>query len=191
MCAGITVYSPLVYYGVTKGMKVAVAGLGGLGSMAVKFAVAMGCDVTVLSRGTAKKEEAINRLGAHHFINSSVQEETKEAANRFDRIIDTIAAEHDVRALLHMTATNGKVIMVGAPPAPFMVHAFDLIPKRKVLAASMIGGIKETQEMLDYCGANNIFCEVEVIKPDYINQAYDRAVNSDVRYRFSIDVSHM
>ena len=112
-------------------MKVAVAGLGGLGSMAVKFAVAMGCEVTVTSRGTAKKEEAISRLGAHHFINSSAKEEVKEAANRFDRIIDTIAAEHDVRALIAMVATNGTLVMVGIPPKPFMVHAFDLIPKRK------------------------------------------------------------
>jgi uncharacterized zinc-type alcohol dehydrogenase-like protein len=191
LCAGITVYSPLAHYGVTKGMKVGVAGLGGLGSMAVKFAVAMGCEVTVLSRGTAKKEEAISRLGAHHFINSSDKDELKAHANTFDRIIDTIAAEHDIRALIATVATNGIMIMVGAPPAPFMVHAFDLIPKRKQLVGSLIGGIKETQEMLNYCGEKNIFCEVEVIKPEQINVAYERAINSDVRYRFSIDVAHM
>lgn len=191
LCAGVTVYSPLTYYGCEKGMKIAVAGLGGLGSMAVKFGVAMGAHVTVLSRGTAKKEEAMARLGAHDFIDSTNKEAMAAAAERFDRIVDTIAADHDIGALMKTVNINGKLILVGAPATPLTISAFDLIVRRKSLVGSLIGGIKETQDMLNLCGEKEVFCDVEVIKPEYITEAYDRAVAGDVRYRFSIDCSHM
>jgi uncharacterized zinc-type alcohol dehydrogenase-like protein len=191
LCAGITVYSPLVYYGAKAGDKIAVAGLGGLGSMAVKFGVAMGCDVTVISRGTAKKEEAISRLGAHHFIDSTDTDAWNAAKESFDRIVDTISAEHDIKNYMSLLAINGMLILVGAPPKPFPLGAFDFIPRRKGLVGSLIGGIKETQQMLDFCGEKGVFCDVEVIKPSEITAAYDRAVAGDVRYRFSIDVTQM
>ena len=191
LCAGVTVYSPLVHYGLEKGMKLAVAGLGGLGSMAVKFGVAMGAHVTVISRGTAKKDEAMSRLGAHDFIDSTDKAQLAAAAERFDRIVDTISADHDIGALMKTVNIDGKLILVGAPPTPLTISAFDLIVRRKSLVGSLIGGIKETQDMLDLCGEKNVFCDVEVIKPEYITQAYDRAVKGDVLYRFSIDCSHM
>ncbi len=191
LCAGVTVYSPLVYYGLQKGMKLAVAGLGGLGSMAVKFGVAMGAHVTVISRGSVKKEEAMSRLGAHDYIDSTDKAQMAAAAERFDRIVDTISADHDIAALMRTVNIDGKLILVGAPPTPLTISAFDLIVRRKSLVGSLIGGIKETQEMLDLCGEKGVSCEVEVIKPDYISEAYDRAVKGDVRYRFSIDCSHM
>lgn len=191
LCAGITVYSPLVHYGIEKGMNVAVAGLGGLGAMAVKFAVAFGCHVTVLSRGTAKKEEALTKLGAHDFVDSTNPEAMKAVAEKFDRIVDTISADHDINALLATVAVDGKLILVGASPSPLPVSAFGVIVRRKSLVGSLIGGIKETQEMLDFCAKHKIYSDVEVIKPDYIDEAYNRAVKGDVRYRFSIDVKQM
>ncbi len=191
LCAGITVYSPLKYYGIKAGQKLAVAGLGGLGSMAVKFGVAMGCHVTVISRGTSKKEEAISRLGAHDFLDSTNKEAWDASKERFDQILDTISADHDIKAYLSLLNVNGKLILVGAPSKPVQIGAFDFIVRRKSWVGSLIGGIKETQEMLDFCAEKGVFCEVEVIKPEQINEAYDRAVAGDVKYRFSIDVSHM
>jgi uncharacterized zinc-type alcohol dehydrogenase-like protein len=144
LCAGVTVYSPIVYYGLKAGDKLAVAGLGGLGSMAVKFGVALGAHVTVISRGSGKKDEAINRLGAHAFVDSTDPEAMKGVANTFDRIVDTISADHNIQQLMGTLTTNGKLILVGAPPAPLTVGAFDFIVKRKSLVGSLIGGIKET-----------------------------------------------
>ena len=188
MCAGITVYSPMVYYGVKKDDKIAVAGLGGLGHMAVKLGVAMGAHVTVLSRGTAKKEEAMTRLGAHAYVDVTDPAQVKAHADTFSHIVDTISAPHDVNMYLGMADFDGKVIMVGASPEALPVHSFAYIVKRKSLVGSLIGGIRETQEMLDFCGEKNVYCEVECIKPEQINEAYDRTVKADVRYRFVIDV---
>jgi uncharacterized zinc-type alcohol dehydrogenase-like protein len=179
----------MVYYGVKKGDKIAVAGLGGLGSMAVKFGVAMGCHVTVLSRGTAKKEEAMSRLGAHDFIDSTT--DTSAHGEKFSHIVDTISADHNLGQYMKMLDISGKLILVGGNPVPSPISAFDFIVRRKQLVGSLIGGIKETQEMLNFCGEKSVFCEVEVIPPEMITEAYDRAVKGDVRYRFSIDVSKM
>lgn len=181
----------MMYYGVKKGEKFAVAGLGGLGSMAVKFGVAMGAHVTVLSRGTAKKEEAMTKLGAHDYVDMTDADAVKAKSDTFAHIVDTIAAKHDINVYMNMLDYDGQCIMVGASPEPLPIHSFSYIAKRKSLVGSLIGGIKETQEMLDFCGKHNIDCQAEVIKPDYINEAYERTTKSDVRYRFSIDVSHM
>lgn len=145
LCAGITVYSPMMYYGVKKGDKIGVAGLGGLGSMAVKFGVAMGCHVTVLSRGTKKKEEAMSRLGAHAFVDTTDPESIKATAMSFTHIVDTIAAKHDLHPMFSMLDYDGKLIMVGASPEPMALSAFAYIAQRKSLVGSLIGGIKETQ----------------------------------------------
>jgi len=190
MCAGITVYSPMSFYNLRPGQKLAVAGLGGLGHMAVKIGVAWGCEVTVLSRGTGKRDEALNKLGAHHFVNSKVEEEMKACSNQFDMIIDTIAAVHDVGAYLATVAPDGRMVMVGAPPGSFpLPGAGSLIGKRKSLCGSLIGGVRETQEMLNFCALHNITCEIEMCDADYINEAYERTCNSDVKYRFVIDTS--
>ena len=191
LCAGITVYSPLKHYGVEKGMRVAVAGLGGLGAMAVKFAVAFGCHVTVISRGTAKKEEALSRLGAHDFVDSTDKTAMAAKSECFDRIIDTISADHDVMALMLTLDIDGICILVGIPPSRIQFIPQYIYRRRRQFVGSLIGGIKETQEMLDFCAENKISSDVEVIKPDYIDQAYDRTVKGDVRYRFCIDVKHM
>lgn len=191
LCAGITVWSPMQYYGVKKGEKFAVAGLGGLGHMAVKFGVAMGCHVTVLSRGMAKKEEAMSKLGAHAFVDVTDPAQVKEVQDSFAHIVDTIAAKHDINMYMNMLDINGQCIMVGASPEPLPIHSFSYIAKRKSLVGSLIGGIKETQEMLDFCGKHNIVCDVEEIKPEQINEAYERTIKSDVRYRFVIDVQQM
>ncbi len=144
LCAGVTVYSPLIYYGIKAGQKLAVAGLGGLGSMAVKFGVALGCHVTVISRGTAKKAEAISVLGAHDYLDSTDKEAWAAAAERFDQIIDTISADHDIKSYMSTLNINGKHILVGGSPSPIVIGAFDFIVRRKQLVGSLIGGIKET-----------------------------------------------
>lgn len=179
------------YYGVKKGDNIAVAGLGGLGSMAVKFGVAMGCTVTVVSRGTAKKEEAMSRLGAHNFVDSTNPEDMKAHCMKFTHIVDTISAKHDLGAMMSLLDFDGKLIMVGATAEPMALSNFAYIAQRKSLCGSLIGGIDETQEMIDFCAKEKIYCDVEVIKPEQINEAYTRAVASDVRYRFSIDVKQM
>lgn len=187
LCAGITTYSPLRHWGVGKGHKVGVLGLGGLGHMAVKFAAAFGAEVTMLSTSPSKEADA-KRLGAHRFALTKDPEQLKDLNSYFDFIIDTVSAEHDYGMYLNMLNVDGTLICVGAPPTPAQVSAFSLIFGRRKIGGSLIGGIKETQEMLDYCAANNITSDVEVIAAGDINQAYDRMLKGDVRYRFVIDM---
>ena len=188
LCAGITTYSPLRHWTIGKGHKVAVLGLGGLGHMGVKLAASMGADVTMLSH-TASKQKDAERLGAHHFVLTSDAEQVKAVAKTFDFILDTVSAEHDYNVYLNMLKTDGVMVCVGAPPAPAQVPAFNLILNRRSLAGSLIGGLPETQEMLDYCAAHNIVSDVEVINIKDINDAYERMLKGDVRYRFVIDMS--
>ncbi|MEN9571052.1 MAG: hypothetical protein RL172_2283 [Bacteroidota bacterium] len=190
LCAGITTYSPLRHWKVGPGQKVAVVGLGGLGHMGVKFAAAFGAEVTVLSTSASKKNDAL-ALGAHHFAVTSDADVMKNLRGTFDFILNTVSAQHEYNDYLNLLSLNGTMVIVGIPPRPSVAGAFNLIGKRRSLAGSMIGGIKETQEMLDYCAQHNIVSEVEVIKADYINQAYERMLQSDVRYRFVIDVASM
>lgn len=187
LCAGVTVFSPMMHYGLKPTHKFAVAGMGGLGHMAVKFGVALCCDTTVVSRGSSKKEHCLRDLGAHHYIDSTSAEELKANARTFDFIIFTISAECDFSAYLNLLKTDGKFIVVGAPPKPVQIPVFAIIPTRRTIAGSMIGGVKETQDMLDFCGRHNIVCDIEKITADQINEAYDRAVAGDVKYRFVID----
>ena len=187
LCAGITTYSPLRRWGVGPGKKVAVAGLGGLGHMGVKLAVAMGADVTVLSTSPSKEADA-KRLGAQHFLNTKDEAAMKSAAGSFDFLLDTISAPHDYNSYLGLLTLNGVMVVVGVPVEPTTLHAFSLIGGNKVLAGSLIGGIPETQEMLDFCAEHNVTSDVEIISPDRIEEAYDRTVKSDVRYRFVIDM---
>jgi uncharacterized zinc-type alcohol dehydrogenase-like protein len=189
LCAGITCYSPLKRFGLQKGQKLAVAGLGGLGHMGVKLGVAMGAEVTVISRGAGKKEEALGKLGAHAFLDSTDPAAFAAAAGTFDFILDTIAADHDIAAYLGLLRAYGKCVLVGVPPKPLTLHAFNIVGGGKTLAGSLIGGIVETQEMLDFCAEHKIVCEIEVIAAKQISEAYDRAVASDVKYRFVIDTA--
>lgn len=188
LCAGITTYSPLRHWKVGKGMKVGILGLGGLGHMGVKLAVSMGAEVTVLSH-TASKEKDAMRLGAHKFILTSNEEQVKSVAGYFDFILDTVSAQHDYNFYLGMLRTNGKMVCVGVPPEPTPVHSMSLIFGRKSLGGSLIGGIPETQEMLDFCAKHNIVSDIELIAMKDINTAYDRLLKSDVKYRFVIDMS--
>lgn len=190
LCAGITTYSPLKYVGVGKGHKVGVLGLGGLGHMAVKFAVAFGAEVTMLSSSPSKKADA-EKLGAHHFALTSDASTMKSLANSFDFILNTVSAQHDYSMYLNLLRTNGTMIVVGVPPVPATIPAIQLIMKRKSIIGSLIGGIKETQEMLDYCAEHNIVSEVEVINANQINEAYERMLKGDVRYRFVIDTASL
>ncbi len=187
LCAGITTYSPLKRWGVGPGKKVAVAGLGGLGHMGVKLASAMGAEVTVLSTSPSKEKDA-RGLGAAHFLVTKDEEAMKAAAGSFDFLLDTISAPHDYNAYLGLLTLNGVMVVVGVPVEPASLHAFSLIGGNKVLAGSLIGGIPETQEMLDFCAEHNVTSDVEIITPDQIEEAYDRTVKSDVRYRFVIDM---
>lgn len=189
LCAGITTYSPLKHWGVGPGKKVAVAGLGGLGHMGVKIAVAMGAEVTVLSTSPSKEADA-KKLGAHKFLNIRDEEARVSATGSFDLILDTISANHDYNAYLALLGLAGVMVIVGVPTEATEVNAFSLIGGNKVLAGSMIGGIPETQEMLDFCADHGITSDIELIKPDYIETAYDRTVRSDVRYRFVIDMQN-
>ena len=190
LCAGITTYSPLKYVGVKPGDKVAVLGLGGLGHMAVKFAASFGAEVTMLSGSPSKKSDA-EKLGAHHFALTSDPEVLNGLQNHFDVILNTVSAPHDYNTYLNLLNTNGTMIVVGAPPTPQEVSAFGLILKRRSIIGSLIGGIKETQEMLDYCAEHNIVSDVEVIDIAYINEAYERMLKGDVRYRFVIDIASL
>jgi len=190
LCAGITTYSPLRHWKIGKGHKVAIVGLGGLGHMAVKFAASFGADVTVLSTSASKKQDALN-LGAHHFEVTSDPETMKQLQGKFDFILSTISAQNDYNQYLNLLTLNGTMVVVGVPPQPSTVHAFSLIGKRRSLAGSLIGGIKETQEMLDYCAEHNIVSEVEVIKVSEVNEAYERMLKADVRYRFVIDIASL
>jgi uncharacterized zinc-type alcohol dehydrogenase-like protein len=187
LCAGITTYSPLRHFNVGPGQRVGIVGLGGLGHMAVKLAASMGAEVTVFSTSKTKEQDA-RRLGAHDFVVSLDPKNLDSLANRFDFILDAVSAPHDVNAYLNLLRRDGVMVMVGVPAKPLEVHAFSLIPKRRKLAGSMIGGIRETQEMLDYCTGKNITSDVEVIPIQQVNEAYDRAIKGDVRYRFVIDM---
>jgi uncharacterized zinc-type alcohol dehydrogenase-like protein len=188
LCAGITTYSPLRHWKVGQGHKVGVLGLGGLGHMAVKFAASFGAEVTMLSTSPEKEADA-KRLGAHRFALTKDKEQLKDLTKYFDFIIDTVSAEHDYNMYLNMLNTNGVMICVGAPPAPAQVPAFNLIFQRRSIAGSLIGGLPETQEMLDYCAEHNIVSDVEVIPMQKINEAYERMLKGDVRYRFVIDMA--
>jgi uncharacterized zinc-type alcohol dehydrogenase-like protein len=188
LCAGITTYSPLKYWKVGKGHKLAVLGLGGLGHMAVKFGVAFGAEVTVLSTSPGKEENA-RALGAHKFVVTTDEEQVKAAIGTFDFILDTVSAEHDFNMYLSLLRTNGTHICVGAPPKPAEISAFSLLAGRKNVAGSGIGGIAETQEMLDYCAENNIVSDIELIDIKDIQTAYERMTKGDVRYRFVIDMA--
>jgi len=188
LCAGITTYSPLKHWKVGKGHKLAVLGLGGLGHMAVKFGVAFGADVTVLSTSPSKEADA-KKLGAHHFVVTTDAAQVKAARGSFDFILDTVSAEHDINMYLRLLKTNGTHICVGAPSQPSPVSAFSLIGGRKSLAGSGIGGLAETQEMLDYCAEHNIVSDIEMIDIKNIKTAYERMLKGDVRYRFVIDMA--
>ena len=188
LCAGITTYSPLRHWKVGKGTRVGVLGLGGLGHMAVKLAVSMGAEVTMLSHTAAKATDA-KRLGAHKFVLTTDEEQAKAVTGYFDFILDTVSAEHDYNFYIGMLRTNGSLVCVGIPPNPAQIPAMNLIFGRKSFAGSLIGGISETQEMLDYCGVHNIVSDVEVIAMKDINTAYERMIKGDVRYRFVIDMA--
>ena len=188
LCAGITTYSPLRHWKVGKGHKVGVIGLGGLGHMAVKFAASFGAEVTMLSTSAAKEADA-RKLGAHKFVLTTDPAQVKSVRGYFDFIIDTVSAPHDYNKVLSMLRVNGVQICVGVPPTPTEVLGFNLIGKRRSIAGSMIGGISETQEMLDYCAEHNIVSDVEVIDIKDINDAYERMLKGDVRYRFVIDMA--
>lgn len=190
LCAGITTYSPLRHWKVGAGSKVAIVGLGGLGHMGVKFAAAFGADVTVLSTSPSKKNDAL-ALGAHHFAVTKDEATMKSLQGKFDFILDTVSAQHEYNDYLNLLTVNGTLVVVGIPPKPSIVGAFNLIGKRRSVAGSMIGGIRETQEMLDYCAEHNIVSDVEVVKADYVNEAYERMLKNDVRYRFVIDIASL
>ncbi|MBS1946802.1 MAG: NAD(P)-dependent alcohol dehydrogenase [Bacteroidetes bacterium] len=190
LCAGITTYSPLRHVGVKKGDKVAVVGLGGLGHMAVKFASSFGAEVTMLS-SSPTKEAGAKKLGAHHFVLTSDAKQLNAVKNKFDVILNTVSAPHQYATYLNLLTVNGTMIVVGAPPKPSEVPALNLIIKRRSIVGSLIGGIAETQEMLDYCAECNIVSDVEVIDISYINQAYERMLKNDVRYRFVIDIASL
>ncbi len=186
LCAGITLYSPIKHWKVGPGKKVAVMGLGGLGHMGVKFAVALGAEVTVLSHSPSKEADA-KAMGAHHCVSTKDPEVFKKLAKSFDVILNTVSAEVDINQYLNLLAQDGTLVVIGLPGKPYSVHAGVLLGARRSMAGSMIGGIPEMQEMLDFCGEKNILSDVEVIKADYINKAYERTVASDVKYRFVID----
>jgi uncharacterized zinc-type alcohol dehydrogenase-like protein len=190
LCAGITTYSPIRHWGVTKDKKVGVAGLGGLGHMAVKFAHALGAHVVVFTTSPSKKQDAL-RLGADEVVMSKNADEMRKHTGSFDFILDAIAADHDISAYINLLRRDGNITLVGAPEKPLSVSAFGLIMGRRSLSGSPIGGIAETQEMLDFCGQHNITADVEVIPIQKVNEAYERLLKSDVKYRFSIDMASL
>jgi uncharacterized zinc-type alcohol dehydrogenase-like protein len=190
LCAGITTYSPLRHWGVTKGKKVGVVGLGGLGHMGVKFAHALGAHVVVFTTSPGKKKDAL-RLGADEVVISKDANQMAKHAGSFDFILDAVAAEHDINAYINMLARDGNITMVGAPEKPLPVAVFGLIMRRRSFSGSCIGGIAETQEMLDFCSQHNLVSDVEVIPIQKVNEAYERLLKSDVKYRFSIDMASL
>ena len=190
LCAGITTYSPLRHWGVTKGKKVGVVGLGGLGHMGVKFAHALGAHVVVFTTSESKKDDA-RRLGADEVVISKNADEMNKHVRSFDFILDAVAADHDVASYINLLARDGNLTLVGAPEKPLSIPAFGLIMGRRSFSGSPIGGIAETQEMLDFCGKHNITADVEVIPVQKINEAYERLLKSDVKYRFSIDMASL
>jgi uncharacterized zinc-type alcohol dehydrogenase-like protein len=188
LCAGITTYAPLRHWGAGPGKKVAVVGLGGLGHMAVKLAHAMGAEVTVLSQSLSKKEDGL-RLGADHYYATKDPETFKKLAGTFDLIVNTVSAKIDLDAYLSLLALDGTLVNVGAPSEPLSVKVFSLIMTRRSFAGSLIGGIRQTQEMLDFCAKHHLGADIEVIPASKINEAYERVLASDVRYRFVIDAA--
>jgi uncharacterized zinc-type alcohol dehydrogenase-like protein len=188
LCAGITTYSPLRYWKVGKSSKVGIVGLGGLGHMGLKFARAFGAHVVQFTTSPKKTDDAL-RLGAHEVVLSTDSKAMGDHAGTFDFILDTVSADHDLNAYLQLLKRDAVHVLVGAPDRPAQVSAFSLIPKRRSLAASMIGGVRETQEMLDYCAENNIVCDIEVVPPSKINEAFRRLARNDVKYRFVIDMA--
>jgi uncharacterized zinc-type alcohol dehydrogenase-like protein len=190
LCAGITTYSPMRHWGVTKGKKVGVVGLGGLGHMGVKFAHALGAHTVVFTTSPSKKEDAL-RLGADEVVLSKNANEMEKHLGSFDFILDAVSANHDINVYLNLLRHDGNITLVGAPEKPLAVAAFALIMGRRSLSGSPIGGIAETQEMLDFCGKHNITSDVEVIPIQKINEAYERLLKSDVKYRFSIDMASL
>jgi len=190
LCAGITTYSPLRFAGVTKGTKVAVAGLGGLGHLGVKFAAAFGAEVTMLSTSKSKEADA-KQLGAHNFVLTTDKEQLKQYKGYFDVILNTVAANHSYDTYLNLLALNGKMIIVGIPPKASEVPAGKMLENRRSIIGSMIGGTVETQEMLDFCAEHNIVADVELINMQDINEAYERMLKNDVKYRFVIDLASL
>lgn len=190
LCAGITTYSPMRHWGVAKGQKVGIVGLGGLGHMGVKFSHAFGSHVVVFTTSSNKVEDAL-RLGADEVVISRNAEEMAKHSNSFDFILDTVSADHDINAYINLLRRDGNITLVGAPTKPLGVSAFSLIVGRRSLSGSNIGGIAETQEMLDFCGEHNITADVEVIPIQNVNEAYERLLKSDVKYRFSIDMASL
>lgn len=188
LCAGITTWSPLRKWKVGKGHKLAVVGLGGLGHMAVKFGVALGAEVTVISTSPSK-QEAAKKLGAHHFIVSKDEEQVQSVFHSFDFVLDTVAQDHDINPLITILRTNGTYINVGLPPKPWEISSFSLVLGNKSITGSGVGGLKEVQDMLDFCAENNIVSDIEIIDIKSINEAFIRMEKGDVRYRFVIDMS--
>lgn len=191
LCAGITTYSPLARFGAKPTHRVAIVGLGGLGHMGVKFAVAFGAHTTVISRGTSKRDHALKELNAHAFIDSTNPAEMAAAMGSFDFILDCVAANHDVGSLIGLLNVGGEIVLVGVPSEALTLSPFPFIMGRKRFSGSAIGSIEETQEMLDFCGKHNIVCDIETIKATEINAAFERAIKSDVKYRFVIDTATM
>jgi alcohol dehydrogenase (NADP+) len=190
LCAGITTFSPLHHWGVGKGKKVGIVGLGGLGHMGVKFAHALGAHVVLFTTSPGKKDDAL-RLGADEVVISKNADEMAKHAGSFDFILDAVSADHDINALLGLLRRDGNLTLVGAPEKPFPVSAFNLIFARRSLSGSLIGGIAETQEMLDFCSKHNLTADVEVIPIQKVNEAYERLLKADVKYRFSIDMASL
>jgi uncharacterized zinc-type alcohol dehydrogenase-like protein len=190
LCAGITTYSPMRHWNVGKGKKVGIVGLGGLGHMGVKFAHALGAHVVVFTASPNKKEDAL-RLGADEVVVSRNANEMKKHNESFDFILAAVSADHDIGAYLDLLGVDGNLTLVGAPAKPLGVAAFDLIMRRRSISGSAIGGIPETQEMLDFCGAHNVTADVEIIPIQKVNEAYERLLRSDVKYRFSIDMASL
>ncbi|MDP1721231.1 MAG: NAD(P)-dependent alcohol dehydrogenase [Candidatus Nanopelagicaceae bacterium] len=186
LCAGITLYSPLKHWGAQPGMKVGVIGLGGLGHMGVKFAKALGANVTVFSHSPGKENDAL-AMGTDHFVLTKEVSNLKQYSKQFDLILNTVSAELDINAYLNLLTLNGTLVVIGLPGKPYSVNAGALLDGRRSLAGSQIGGISETQKMLNFCGVHNIVSDVEVIPAEYVNTAYERTVASDVKYRFVID----
>jgi alcohol dehydrogenase (NADP+) len=190
LCAGITTYSPMRHWGVTKDKKVGVVGLGGLGHMAVKIAHGLGAYVVVFTTSTNKKEDAL-RLGADDVVISRNTDQMSKHVGSFDFILDAVSAEHDINAYIQLLGRDGNITIIGSPNKPYAVSAISLLLKRRSLSGTLIGGIAETQEMLDFCGKNNITADVEIIPIQKVNEAYDRLSRADVKYRFSIDMASL
>jgi len=190
LCTGITTYSPMKHWGVTAGKKVGIVGLGGLGHMGVKFAKAMGAHTVVFTTSESKVEDAL-RLGADEVVLSRDAGQMQKHANSFDFILNCVSADHDINAYIALLARDGNMTLVGAPEKPLSLSSFGLIFGRKSVSGSLIGGLAETQEMLDFCGEHNITSDVEVIAIQQVNEAYERLLKSDVKYRFSIDMASL